>query len=204
MMLNKRQQERQKFKTSMSYVTSEMRAVMQRVAEALDDKMVSESLHFSPTALATVRRALKSGGHLITDTPLTKNDVDAALAKKLQVSVRCFLDDSRIVEMAESKQVTRAEVALDHALSLDGMKLIAIGSAPTALNRLLKRRQLQSFNDLVVLGMPTGFAGVLQLKEQLWESDIPCIVARGKAGGAAVSVAVINALMAEAVREQNL
>ncbi len=189
---------------AMPYVTSEMTSIMQYVEREIDDPVLVQSLHFSPTALTLVRRVMMSGGSIITDTTLALGDVDAEMARKLGVQLYCFIDDPRIVAIAEQKRITRAEIALDYALTLSGMKLLVVGSAPMALSRLLQRRQLEPLNDVVVLATPTGFASVVQLKERVWESDLASIVIRGKKGGAAASVAVLNALMAESIKEQNL
>ncbi len=95
-------------------------------------------------------------------------------------------------------------MALDFALSQPGAKLIVGGSAPTALDRLLRRSQADALSDLVVLAAPTGFASVVQLKERIWESDLPAIVVRGKRGGTSAAVSIVNALMAEFIRQLNL
>lgn len=189
---------------AMPYVTSEMAAIIERVGRELEDEELAGGLHFSPTALTLVRHVMMAGGTIITDTDLLLNDMDRDAASKLGVALRCFIDDPQIVAVAEQKRTTRAEVALTFALSLPGLKLIAIGSAPAALNRLLLRYQEDQMNDVVVVAAPTGFASVVALKERIWESKMPAIVMRGKKGGTAVTAAVVNALMAEAVRVRNL
>lgn len=191
-------------KTAMPYVTSEMTAILQHVGDALGDESILESIHFSPTALTMVRHVMMSGGTIVTDTSLSLSDLDKAKAEKLGVRLACFIDDPQVLTLAEQKRTTRAEVALDYALSLPGLKLLAVGSAPMALNRLLTRAAKESLNDVVVLAVPSGFASVVQLKERIWESDLASIVVRGKKGGAGVSVALIDALMSESIRQQNL
>lgn len=203
-MQRKSQREVTRRKTAMPYVTSEMTAIMQHVARSLGDESVVESMHFSPTALTMIRHVMMTGGSIITDTTLALADVDRSLADKLGVKVDCFIDDPHVVMMAEQKRTTRAEVALDYALSLPGLKLVAVGSAPMALNQLLRRAAAEPMNEVVVLAAPTGFASVVQLKERIWDSDLASIVVRGKKGGASVVVAILNALMAESIREQNL
>ena len=191
-------------KTAMPYVTSEMASIMERVGNAIEDQEMVGNMHFSPTALTMIRHVMMTHGTIVTDTSLTLGDIDRDMASKLGVSVQCFIDDPQIMGVAEQKRTTRAEVALDYALSLPGLKLIAIGSAPTAINRMLQRFQTEHMNDVVVLAAPTGFASVVQLKERVWESQMPAIVIRGKKGGAAMTVATLNALMAESIREQGL
>ncbi|MDL2206309.1 precorrin-8X methylmutase [Eubacteriales bacterium OttesenSCG-928-N13] len=203
-MRKKGQQDAQQRKMAMPYVTSEMASIMRYVEREVKDPTLAQSLHFSPTALALVRRVMMSGGRVITDTTLAQHDVSAAMSRTLGIEVQCFIDDPQVVNLAMHKRITRAEIALDHALMQSGMKLLVVGSAPMAIDRLLKRKQAGPINDVVVLATPSGFASVVQLKERLWESDIPCIVARGRKGGTAAAVALVNALMAESIKEQGL
>ena len=191
-------------KTSMPYVTSEMSAIIQRVCLELGDDSIAESIHFSSTALTVVRHVMMSGGTIVVDTGPALSGVDLSLARKLGIHVRCYIDNPRVVYMAEQRHVTRAQVALDHALDQPGLKLIAVGSAPAALHRLLQRSEQDSLQDVVTLAAPTGFASVVQLKERLWESNLASIVVRGKKGGTNILAAILNALMAESVRQQNL
>lgn len=204
MPMNRTTHEAVRRKAAMPYITSEMSAIIQWIEQQLGDENAARSLHFSPTALTMVRHVMMTHGTIITDTTLVMDDLDRQMAQKLGITVKCFIDDPQIIALAEQRRSTRAEVALDYALSLDGSKLIAIGSAPMALNRLLKRYMAEPMNDVIVLAAPTGFASVLQLKERLWDSDLPSIVVRGKRGGASLTSVILNALMAESIREQNL
>lgn len=191
-------------KLGMPYVTGEMAAILQAVEQELEDETLTQSLHFGATALANVRRVMMSSGMVITDSQLALGDIDASLARKLGVSLRCFIDDPQVLMMAQQRHSTRAEIAMDYALSQQGMKLLLVGSAPMSLNRLLQHRQNGPLSDLIVVAAPTGFASVVQLKERLWDSDIPCIVARGKKGGTAVAISILHALMRASIKEQGL
>ena len=189
---------------AMPYVTSEMAAIMEHVKAETSDEALAQGIHFSPTALTLVRRVMMTGGTIVADTGLALSDIDKQSARKLGVSTVCYLDDPQVLALAEQKRPTRAEVALDFALSQPGVKLLVVGSAPTALDRLLRRHQAEAQSDLVVLAAPTGFASVVQLKERIWESDLPAIVVRGKRGGTSAAVSIVNALMAEFIRQLNL
>ena len=46
-----------------------------------------------------------------------------------------------------------------------------------------------------VIGVPVGFVNVVEAKELLLESGVPCIVARGRKGGSNVAAAIVNALL---------
>ena len=97
--------------------------------------------------------------------------------------------------LAEIRHTTRAEIAVDIGLAIPGPKLVVIGSAPAALNRVLIRRQHEPLSEVCVLAAPSGFANVVQLKEKLRDSDMAYIVARGKKGGTVVTAAILNAIL---------
>ncbi len=43
--------------------------------------------------------------------------------------------------------------------------------------------------------MPVGFVNVVEAKERLWQSGLPCIAAMGRRGGSNVAAAIVNALL---------
>ncbi|MDO4549200.1 MAG: precorrin-8X methylmutase [Clostridia bacterium] len=189
-------------KNTAAYVTSEMAAIMQRVSDDLDDSEITRTLHFSPTALTVVRHVMMMSGCIVTDTMIMLSEINRQMLSKLSVSAKCYVDDPQILDVAEQRHTTRAGVAIDYALALPGLKMIAIGSAPGALERLLQRNAVENLTDVVVVAAPTGFASVVQLKERLWESRLPCIVLRGKRGGPMAASSIVNALLAEAIKAQ--
>ena len=106
-------------------------------------------------------------------------------------------DDPQVVMLAEQRRVTRAEVAVDYGLAVPGLKLMVVGSAPAAINRLIQRRMHEPMSDVCVLAAPSGFASAVQLKERLLDSDLASIIARGKKGGIPATVTLVNAILRE-------
>ena len=115
----------------------------------------------------------------------------------------CFIDDPHVVYLAEQRHVTRAEVAVDYGLAVAGSKLMVVGSAPAAINRIISRRQHEPLSDVCVLAAPTGFASVVQMKERLMDSDLTSIVVRGKKGGVQTTAALLNAILREIAENPN-
>jgi precorrin-8X/cobalt-precorrin-8 methylmutase len=99
--------------------------------------------------------------------------------------------------------VTRAEVAVDYGLAVAGPKLMVVGSAPAAINRIITRRQHEPLSDVCVLAAPTGFASVVQMKERLMDSDLTSIIVRGKKGGVQATAALLNAILREIAENPN-
>ena len=73
-----------------------------------------------------------------------------------------------------------------------GSKLLVCGNAPTFLEPLENHADLK---NTVVIGVPVGFVHVVEAKEMLLKTGLPCIVARGRRGGSNVAAAIVNALL---------
>ena len=97
------------------------------------------------------------------------------------------------IREAKERETTRAVVSMEHALALEGPKLIVCGNAPTFLFPLLERAN--EVKDVAVIGVPVGFVNVVEAKERLWQSGLPCIAAMGRRGGSNVAAAIVNALL---------
>ena len=46
-----------------------------------------------------------------------------------------------------------------------------------------------------MIGVPVGFVNVTEAKELILETDIPCIINRGRKGGSNIAAAIVNALL---------
>ena len=186
------------------FVNPGMTNILNEIEKETKDRTLAQSIYFGPTALTHIKRLLEMGGTIITDTTLVANDIDMGLASNSNAKIMCFIDDPQVVSLAEQRHVTRAEVAVDYGLSVPGMKLMVVGSAPAAINRVIQRRQREPMSDVCVLAAPTGFASVVQLKERLMDSDLSTIIVRGKKGGIGVTTTIVNAILREIAREGSL
>lgn len=195
--------ENSRHRASMPYLNPGMSNILKNVEEATNDHALAQSIYFGPTALTHIKRLIEMGGVIITDTVLVANDVDASLLGSNGAQVMCFIDDPQVVSLAEQRHVTRAEVAVDYGLAVPGIKLMVVGSAPAAINRMIQRRQREPMSDVCVLAAPTGFASVVQLKERLMDSDLASIIIRGKKGGVPATSTLLNAILREIAQENN-
>lgn len=182
-------------KTGMMYINDEVSEIIANIERETGDKMLAQSIQFSPTAFTHVKRTVEAGGTIVTDTMAVVSEIDASLLEGTGTKIRCFLEDAQVMRLAEMRRTTRAEVAVDMGLSLTGPKLMVVSSAPTALNRILCRRQHEPLSDVCVLAAPTGFASVVQLKEKLRDSDMAFIVVRGKQGGTGITGTILNQIL---------
>jgi precorrin-8X/cobalt-precorrin-8 methylmutase len=176
---------------------------LKRVEEETKDPALSQSVYFGHTAMTHIRRLIEMGGSIITDTTLLANDINTSLLGDHGTQILCFIDDPHVVYLAEQRHVTRAEVAVDYGLAVAGPKLMVVGSAPAAINRIITRRQHEPLSDVCVLAAPTGFASVVQMKERLMDSDLTSIIVRGKKGGVQATAALVNAILREIAENPN-
>lgn len=184
-------------RTGIPYMNQEMNSILSEVERETNDYSLMQSIYFGPTALTHIKRLIEMGGSIITDTTLVANDIDTSLLGHNGAKVLCFIDDPQVVQLAEQRRVTRAEVAVDYGLAVPGPKLMVVGSAPAAINRMIIRRQHEPMSDVCVLAASAGFASAVQIKERLMDSDLTSIVVRGKKGGIPATISIVNAILRE-------
>ncbi len=187
----------------MPYMTQEMSAILAEIERETGDPTLAQSIYFSPTAITHIKRLIQMGGTIVTDTTLVESGIEAELLGNHGAQIACFIDDPQVISLASQRRITRAEIAVDYGLALNGPKLMVVGSAPAAINRVIHRRQREPMSDVCVLAASTGFASVVQLKERLIDSDLTSIVVRGKKGGVPVTITILNAILREAAKGAN-
>ena len=84
---------------------------------------------------------------------------------------------------------------MDKAAQIDRPLIFAIGNAPTALIRLYELIRDGKIAPKLIIGVPVGFVNVVFAKELIMQTDIPCIVARGRKGGSNVAAAICNGIL---------
>ena len=181
------------------YPTEDVLRLIEKIERDTADPAIRQSLHLSPGIVSRIQRQMTLGSTVIADSRLVYNGIRKDFAPSLPVRVECFMDDPLVVSSATQKRITRAEIAVERALSLSGPKLFVVGSAPMALNRLLQIHRHSPLRDVCVVAAANGFANVVELKERIWDSGLPCIVVRGRKGGAASAIAITNALISGAL-----
>ena len=174
----------------------EQAPIIKRVIHTTADFEYADSLYFSENAVLLIKEALKSGACIVTDTKMAQSGINKKTADKLGVRVCNFISDADVAKEAKEKGITRSAVCMDKAKRLGENVIFAIGNAPTALIRL---RELidGGYRPKAIIGVPVGFVNVEVSKELIIETDIPCIIARGRKGGSNVAACIVNALLYE-------
>jgi precorrin-8X/cobalt-precorrin-8 methylmutase len=157
-----------------------------------------QDLAWSANVVADARRALQAGAPILCDAEMVAAGVTR---KRLPASneVICGLKDPSVPYLAEQLNTTRSAAALDLWMDKLGGSVVAIGNAPTALFRLLELIADGAPRPAAVLGIPVGFVGAAESKQELARNTLGLeyLVVHGRRGGSAITAAAVNAIASE-------
>ena len=176
--------------------------VIKRAIHTTADFDYADNLVFSDHAVTKGIEALRAGCDIVTDTQMAKAGINKTILASLGGEVHCFMSDPDVAAEAKERGITRAIVSMEKAAKLEKPCIFAIGNAPTALIRLYEMMQKGEIHPDFIIGTPVGFVNVVESKELIYQSSVPCIVARGRKGGSNIAAAVCNALMYQVTRTQ--
>ncbi|WMJ22054.1 precorrin-8X methylmutase [Paludicola sp. MB14-C6] len=169
--------------------------IIKRAIHTSADFDYADNLYFSENVTDILINAIRNGADIVTDTQMAKSGINKNTLKKLGGEVHCFISDEDVALEAKERGVTRAIVSMEKACEIKKPVIFAIGNAPTALLRLKELVQENKLNPVGIIGVPVGFVNVVESKEQIIDTTIPCIVARGRKGGSNIAAAICNALI---------
>ena len=170
--------------------------VLERMVHSSGDLTIGERLAFTPGACECGITALRQGCLVLTDTEMAAAAVRPMARRTLGVSVRCLLDHAPAeAPMGSTRTALGMRAAWDAFSGLTPAPVLLIGSAPTALEELLRLVAAGSPGPSLVIGMPVGFVGVAESKKHLENSALNQIRLDGTRGGAGLVAAALNALL---------
>jgi precorrin-8X/cobalt-precorrin-8 methylmutase len=175
--------------------------VVKRCIHTAADFDYAKNLYFSSGAVSHALGVLRDGGvTIVTDTNMALSGINKKALETLHCTARCYMADPEVAKEAKERGVTRAIVSMEHAARLDSQVIFAVGNAPTALVRLYEMIQAGQIHPAFIIGVPVGFVNVVESKELIMRTDVPCIVARGRKGGSNIAAAICNALLYQLTR----
>ena len=169
--------------------------IIKRCIHTSADFEYADSLYFSERAVEKALEAIKAGASIVTDTQMGKSGINKRALARYGGQVYCFMSDEDVAQTAKAQGTTRAQASMDKAAALQGPVIYAIGNAPTALVRLYELIEEGKIHPALVIGVPVGFVNVVASKELIMQTDVPCIVARGRKGGSNIAACICNALL---------
>jgi len=173
----------------------ELAPVILRVIHATASLEFADTLSFTPGVIPLIRKALRGGVSIVTDTNMAKAGINKRVLEKFGGEVLCFMSDEDVAAEAGRRNTTRAVVSMEKAASMGKPFLYAVGNAPTALISLHRMMQEKKVNPIAVIAVPVGFVNVVEAKEMILADPVPSIVSRGRKGGSNVAAAICNAVL---------
>jgi precorrin-8X/cobalt-precorrin-8 methylmutase len=164
--------------------------VVLRVIQACGMPEAADRMAFAPEVAASGIAALRSGARVHVDCAMVAAGITRRLLPR---GVRVCGPQAR-PDVPMGGDVTRAAAAVD-PWDLDGA-VVAIGTEPTALFRLLERLDAGAPRPAAILAFPVGFVGAAEAKAELAANPrgSPFLTLRGRRGGAAMAAAAVDAL----------
>lgn len=169
--------------------------IVKRCIHTSADFDYADNLYFSKDAVSKAIEAIKQGACIVTDTQMAKAGINKKALAKYGGEVYCFMSDEDVAKNAKAAGSTRAAASMEKAARLGKPVIFAIGNAPTALVRLYELIEEKQIQPYLIIGVPVGFVNVVQSKEMIMETEVPCIVARGRKGGSNIAACICNALI---------
>ena len=170
--------------------------VLERCVHSSGDLSLGELLHCSEGACERGMKALQQGAAILTDTAMAAAAVTPMAQRTLGTVVHTVLEWAPDCAPEGS---TRTSAGMEQAWRTLGPAtpppVVLIGSAPTAMEALLRQVAAGAPAPSLVIGMPVGFVGVAESKAHLAASGLAQIRLEGSRGGAGLVAAAVNALL---------
>jgi len=173
--------------------------IVRRMIHTTADFEMLKLVYFHEKAVESGVKALRNGAVIVTDTEMARCGMPVRRLNPLGCSVRCLMNDERVVARAKGEGITRAKAAVDVAVREIKPEIYVVGNAPTALIRLVEHFDNGAVSPALVVGMPVGFVNAAESKALLMSRDIPYVSIEGRKGGSALAASVINAMAILAV-----
>lgn len=168
--------------------------IIKRCIHTSADFDYADSMYFSEGVVDRIKEAILAGATIVTDTQMARSGINKKRIEGYGGEVCCYISDPDVAEEAKARGVTRSYMSMEKASRLEGPVIFAIGNAPTALFSIVELVRAGKLDPVAVIGVPVGFVNVEASKEELIDSGIPCIVARGRKGGSNIAACIVNAI----------
>ena len=173
---------------------AEQDMITRRVIHTSADFDYAETMTYSENAVEIAKNLIKNGADIVTDTNMAGAGISHKMAERFGISLHCYMADEAVAKEAAAREITRAAVSVEKAAKQNPGCIMVVGNAPTALMKIRELSDKGIFTPSLVIGVPVGFVNVVEAKEEIIDSMLPYIVAKGRKGGSNVAAAIVNAL----------
>ncbi len=170
-------------------------SIVKRCIHTTADLDYIRTMRFSKGAVRKMTELISGGAVIVTDTNMALAGINRKELLQYGCKAICFMADEEVAREAARQKTTRASISVRHAMRIESPVIFAIGNAPTALITIRECLDSGEYKPAFVIGVPVGFVNVVQAKELILETDIPCIINTGRKGGSNVAAAIVNAVL---------
>jgi precorrin-8X/cobalt-precorrin-8 methylmutase len=178
-------------------------AVVKRVIHTTADFEFKDLMRFSTGAVKAGVEAVRNGCNIITDVKMVRAGVPTRRLDPFGCNLFCFSSDPDVIKAATLDGMTRTAASMKKASGIMAGAIVAIGNAPTALRELIAMIERGEAAPALVVGVPVGFVGAAEAKEELTGFEIEYITSIGNKGGSTVAAAIVNAIAIIAGNREN-
>lgn len=169
--------------------------IIKRAIHTTADFEYLDILKISEEAVEKFVNGLKNKATIYTDTNMALSGINKRKLEALGCKYKCFVSDEEVAKLAKEKGITRSMAAVEVASREEGKKIFVLGNAPTALYKVIEMSNNGQLAVEAVVGVPVGFVGAEESKDELAKTDIPYIISKGRKGGSNLAAAIINAIL---------
>ena len=177
--------------------------VLQRLVHTSGDFNAVDDIFISPGAIETGIRALLRCKRVVTDVTMVQTGLKRALLEQLGIETWCGVHERETALLAQAQGITRSAAGIRRAWEKFGNDIVlTIGDAPTAIMEATRLIREQGWRPQLVIGLPVGFVGTCEAKEELKRClQVPRISNSGTRGGSPWAASVVNGLMIDALNQ---
>jgi len=170
--------------------------IVKRLVHTTGDFGYADITEFHNDAVNSAMKAIKSGCRIYCDTNMIVNGLSKPALAKYNCSAYCLVSDKEVIEEAKKEGLTRSIVGMRKAGKDPETKIFILGNAPTALYQLkemIEKGEIEK--PALVIGVPVGFVGAAESKEEFKKLGVPYITINGRKGGSTIGVAILHGII---------
>lgn len=171
--------------------------VVKRAIHTTADFNYGEIIEFSDCFMDEAREAILGGCRIYCDTQMIQNGLSKKNLERFGCEAYSLVSDPEVAEEAKRRGVTRSIVGMEKAAKDPETKVFLIGNAPTALYTLLEMIDKgEAEKPKLIVGVPVGFVGAAESKEELEaRRELPYVLTKGRKGGSTVAVSILHGIL---------
>lgn len=176
-------------------IPEEQKSITLRTIHTSADFDFAKTMYYSKNSIQIAKDLIKNGADIVCDTNMAKAGINKKILEKFGGTVHCFMADEDVAQKSKNLKITRASASMEKASKLNKPIIFAIGNAPTALISLYEMFEKKIYRPEFIIAVPVGFVNVELAKNLILETEIPCIINRGRKGGSSIAATICNALL---------